>query len=419
VLYVGKAKNLKKRIKSYTRYPQLSAKIQQLVKKAKIIRTQVLKSELQALLIEAELIRAHQPFYNSLLKDDKSRLYLFFTKEDYPKLLRLRKTDLKKKQYQKPLAILGPFASAYKVDELLKIVRPIFPWCNKKNKKENKACLYYHLELCPGACCNKIDPQSYQDNIKQLILFLRGQNRDLTKQLTKEMKSLAKAENFEEAQKIKNKIDLINEITKERYRLKPDLILPNLTKKNQEEGLIHLRQIMHQQGIVDLKYRFRRIEAYDVSNTQGQQATVSMVCFIDGQPESSEYKFFKIRQQTTPNDYAMLQEALLRRQKHPEWGRPDLIVIDGGKGQLRSAQRVWQQDSHFFNCPLVSVVKNPDRLILLRQEKKEKPHNKWQSIEVGLPNNHPALHLVIRLRDEAHRFAKKQHTRLREKNLLQ
>jgi excinuclease ABC subunit C len=317
------------------------------------------------------------------------------------------------------MAILGPFASSYKVDELLKIARPIFPWCNKKNKKENKACLYYHLELCPGACCNKIDSSSYQNNIKQLILFLRGQNKNLIKELTQKMKNLAKNEKFEEAQKIKNKIDLINEITQEQYRLKPDLILPNLTKKIQEEALVHLRQIMHQQGIVDLRYRFQRIEAYDVSNTQGQQATVSMVCFIDGQPEKSEYKFFKIRQQATPNDYAMLQEALLRRQKHPEWGRPDLIVIDGGKGQLRSAQRSWQKNPQFFNCPIVSVVKNPDRLVLLRPKNQEEPNNKWQSIEIKLPSNHPTLHLVVRLRNEAHRFAKKQHTRLREQNLLQ
>jgi excinuclease ABC subunit C len=353
------------------------------------------------------------------LKDDKSRLYLLFTKENYPRLLRLRKTDLKKKQFQKSLAVLGPFASSYKIDELLKIIRPIFPWCNKVNKKEGKACLYYHLELCPGACCNKVDPQSYQNNIKQLVLFLRGQNRNLVKQLTQEMKNLAKFENFEEAQKIKNKIDLINEITQEQYHLKPDLILPSLTKKNQEEALIHLRHIMHQEGIVDLKYHFQRIEAYDASNTQGQQATVSMVCFINGHPETSEYKFFKIRQQSTPNDYAMLQEALLRRQKHPEWGRPDLILIDGGKGQLRSAQRVWQKNPQFFNCPIISVVKNPDRLVLLRSQEEKSLNKKWQSIEINLPSNHPALHLIVHLRDEAHRFAKKQHTRLREQNLLQ
>jgi excinuclease ABC subunit C len=335
VLYVGKAKNLKKRIKSYTHYQQLSAKIKQLVKRAKIVRVKVLKSELQALLIEAELIRAHQPFYNSLLKDDKSKLYLLFTKEDYPRGLRLRKTDLKKHRYQQALAVLGPFASSYKVDELLKIVRPIFPWCNKQNKSNHQACLYYHLELCPGACCNKISPQAYQENIKQLIKLLRGKNQALVKELTHKMQELAQTEQFEEAQKIKNKIELIKEVTEEQYQLQPELILPDLTRKKQEEALINLRHIMHERGLVDLKYRFQRIEAYDVSNTQGNQATVSMVCFIDGYPEPSEYKFFKIRQLNQPNDYAMLQEAIARRQRHPEWGRPDLIVIDGGKGQLR------------------------------------------------------------------------------------
>jgi excinuclease ABC subunit C len=382
------------------------------------VRVKVLKSELQALLIEAELIRAHQPFYNSLLKDDKSKLYLLFTKEDYPRILRLRKTDLRKKHYQNSLAILGPFASSYKLNELLKIVRPIFPWCNKQNKNDHKACLYYHLELCPGACCDQISPQTYQENIKLLIKLLRGKNKTLVKELAQKMKTLAKAEKFEEAQQLKNKIDLIKEVTEEQYQLQPDLILPDLTRKKQQEALINLRHIMHERGLVDLKYRFQRIEAYDVSNTQGKQATVSMVCFIDGYPESSEYKFFKIRQLNQPNDYAMLQEAIVRRQKHPEWGRPDLILIDGGKGQLRSVNHVWRQ-SQFFNCPVVSVVKNPDRLILIAQEKAKNNKKNWQTFEINLAKNHPTLHLVSQLRDEAHRFAKKQHTRLREQNLLQ
>jgi len=378
----------------------------------------VLKSELQALLIEAELIRAHQPFYNSLLKDDKSKLYLLFTKEDYPRIIRLRKSDLKKRRYQNSLATLGPFASSYKVNELLKIVRPIFPWCNKQNKSDHKACFYYHLELCPGACCDKISPQAYQENIKQLIKLLQGKNKALLKELAQKMKDSATAEKFEEAQKIKNKIDLIKEVTEEQYQLQPELILPDLTRKKQQEALINLRHIMHERGLVDLQYRFQRIEAYDVSNTQGNQATVSMVCFIDGYPELSEYKFFKIRQLAKPNDYAMLQEAIIRRQQHPEWGRPNLLVIDGGKGQLRSVNRVWRQ-SQFFNCPVISLVKNPDRLVLITRKIDKKNKESWQTDIIKLTKNHPTLHLISQLRDEAHRFAKKQHTRLREQNLLQ
>jgi excinuclease ABC subunit C len=194
--------------------------------------------------------------------------------------------------------------------------------------------------------------------------------------------------------------------------------LPNFTKKKQQEALVHLRHIMHQKGLVNLQYSFKRIEAYDVSNTLGQQATVSMVCFINGLAEKSEYKYFKIRQVKQANDYAMLQEAIIRRQKHPEWGIPDLIVIDGGKGQLRSVNRVWRQ-SQFFNCPIISIVKNPDRLVLIAQKISQKNKESWQTNIIKLPKNHPTLHLISQLRDEAHRFAKKQHTRLREQNLLQ
>jgi len=385
------------------------------VTRAKKLKWQTLKSELQALLIEAELIKAHQPYYNSLLKDDKSQLYLLFTKEAFPRVLRVRKTDLNKKKYQHKLAVLGPFASSYKLTEVLKIIRPIFPWCNKRLKKDGRACLYHHLDLCPGACCGKIEAASYQAQIKQLIAFMRGKNSALIKELTAEMKHLAKEEQFEAAQKIKEKIALIKEITQDRYQLKPDLILPSLSANQGQESLIQLRRILSEEGIVDSKYELDRIEAYDVSNTQGQQPTVSMVTFINGQADQSEYKFFKIRQLDTPNDFAMLQEALVRRQKHPEWGIPKLIVIDGGKGQLRSVQQIWQQDPAFA-CPVVSLVKHPDRLVIIKAKHEA---SGWTTKIINLPNNHPALKLLIQLRDESHRFAKKQHTRLRLKNLLQ
>lgn len=338
------------------------------------------------------------------------------TKEEFPRVLRVRKTDLKKKEYQANLAVLGPFASSYKLSEVLKIVRPIFPWCNKRYKKDQAACLYHHLELCPGACCGKISPAAYLVNIKQLIMFMRGKNQDLVKKLSQEMKRLADEEQFEAAALIRNKIELIKEITQKKYQLKPDLILPNFTEQKNQEALVHLRRIMHQEGIIGANYQFERIEGYDVSNTQGQQPTVSMVTFSDGEPDKKEYKFFKIRQLDTPNDYAMLQEALIRRQKHPEWGRPDLIVIDGGKGQLRSALKVWQAKPDFFNCPIVSLVKHPDRLVLIRQKI---DHSGWETLIVKLPADHPTLHLLSYIRDESHRFAKKQHTRLRLKNLLQ
>ena len=247
-------------------------------------------------------------------------------------------------------------------------------------------------------------------------MFLRGKNHNLVKQLTQQMHDLAAEQKFEEAQVLKQQITLIKKITQQRYRMPPNLILPNFTKRLQEEALVHLRHIMHQEHIVPANYQFKRIEGYDVSNTQGKQATVSMVVFSNGRADHGQYKFFKIRQLDTPNDYAMLQEALTRRQNHPEWGKPSLLLIDGGKGQLRSAMKVWQQASTTLRCPIISLVKHPDRLVLIKAKTESKG---WITQVIALAGDHPTLQFLAQVRDEAHRFAKKQHTRLRRQNLLQ
>ena len=323
----------------------------------------------------------------------------------------MRKTDLKKKQYQKNLAVLGPFQSSYKLSEVLKIVRPIFPWCNKQNKKDVKACLYYHLELCPGACCQQISEIDYKENIKNLISFLKGKGKTINQKLKKEMLAAAEKEEFEKAQLIKKQLENIALVTSKQYKLKPDLILPNFEQKQKSEALIHLRRIMNQEKIINHNYQFKRIEGYDVSNIQGTNAVVSMVTFINGESEKSEYKYFKIKSLNTPNDYKMLQEALKRRLNHPEWGKVDLIVIDGGKGQVRAAKKIVKN-----YCPVIGLVKHPDRLVLSIEnlEKKDQIETKI----VPLIKNHPTLKLLEEIRDESHRFAKKQHSRLRNKNLL-
>lgn len=382
-----------------------------MVSLAQEVRFQVLESELEALLIEAELIRAHQPFFNTLLKDDKSQLYLLFTKEDFPRPLRLRRTDLKKKIYQSHLALLGPFASSYKLDEVLKIVRPIFPWCGKADKKDQRPCFYYHLELCPGACCGQVSPVQYRENIQNLIAFLKGKKKFVQQRLEKQMKSAAAAEKFEEAAVLRNKLRMITEITAKTYKLKPDLILPSFQVDAAQNGIAALRRLLNQEGVAAVDHPLHRIECYDVSNTQGKNATVSMVTFTDGQPDKSEYKYFKIRSLDTPNDYFMLQEAIQRRQNHPEWGLPDLMVIDGGRGQLRAVKLVCTLAN-----PIISIVKNPDRLVLAINDLENPGH--FTTKIIALDTDHPALKLIQQLRDEAHRFAKKQHSRLRDNFLL-
>src|SRR5260221_143848 len=160
VLYVGKAKNLKNRIASYKQWKTTFGKTRKLVFHAKQLKFSVLESELEALLVETELIRTHQPQYNILLKDDKSPLYVQVTDEDFPRVLTIRKKEIDKGQVKG--TILGPFPSAFQLNEVLNIARRIFPWCN--GGKNSRPCFYYHLDLCPGACVGEISAENYQEN---------------------------------------------------------------------------------------------------------------------------------------------------------------------------------------------------------------------------------------------------------------
>lgn len=412
VLYVGKAKNLKKRVRSYTRTKQLSSRINQLVHTAVTLKHSTLTSELEALLVEAELIRTYQPQYNILLKDDKSNLYIRITKEKYPRVEKVRKREIISKQLDG--TILGPFSSAYKVREVLTIARKIFPWCNKKrntSSQDKKPCFYYHIDLCPGACIGACSEEEYKETISQLVLFLKGKKKSVLRNLEERMKAAAKTHAFEKAAKYRDQIALITEVTQSHYRLKPELELPTLQLSKRQTGLTYLRKILATYTHTPANYPLTRIEGYDVSNTQGTNPAVAMVTFIDGAPALKEYRLFNIRSLTTPNDYHMMKEALSRRQNNPEWGTPHLVVIDGGKGQVRAVLSVWE-----WSVPVIGIAKNPDRLVLpITEFGPGKKHTNLQYHVLKLPNTHPALNLIQHIRDEAHRFSKKQHNRLRTK----
>lgn len=408
VLYVGKAKKLRNRVHSYTQVGRLAGRLQQLVTTAQKLKFQVLESELEALLVEAELIRTHQPKFNILLKDDKTPLYIQITDDDFPRVITLRKKEVVKNNPKG--TILGPFPSAFKTKEVLKIVRQIFKWC--QNPSGGRACFYRHLDLCSGACINEISKQDYQTHLKNLALFLKGKKKQVVLNLEKEMLKEARQENFEKAQVYKDQIDLIREVTAR--PLSPDLVLPQLQLTKNLEGLVLLRKILQDHLGIPKTWPLERIEGYDVSNIQGTNPTVSMVTFIEAQPDVSEYKLFNIKTLQTPNDFAMLKEALTRRQNHPEWGRPNLVMIDGGRGQVRSVLEIWD-----WQLPVIGLEKNPDRLVLpIRVEKKpnQKPKIEWKILK--LKPNHPSLNLLQQVRDESHRFAQKQHKKLRTKQMF-
>ncbi len=365
------------------------------------LRFEVLDSELEALLIEAELIRVHQPPYNTLLKDDKSPIYVHVTKETYPKVEKLRKNDLNSRPVKG--TVLGPFPSSYKLNEVLRIARRIFPWCNQgpPTATRAKACFYHHLELCPGVCTGQVDATHYQASIRNLIQFLKGKKRSVTQQLQQAMRLAAQVEDFETAAKIKSQLEVITAVTSSNYRLSPDMILPTFQLEQAEVALLQLKKLIADRITIPKTLQFNRIEGYDVSNNQGQAADVSMVTFTNGQADKTQYRLFNIKTIRTPNDYQMMREAITRRQQHQEWPQPDLVIIDGGKGQLKAAFSSWQQ-----NRPLIiSIAKDPDRIIV-----PVVVDGKISDYHIAsLPPDHPALKLVQQVRDESHRFAKKQH----------
>jgi excinuclease ABC subunit C len=365
------------------------------------VRFEILESELEALLTEAELINTHQPQFNTLLKDDKSPLYLLITKETFPKLLQLRKTDLRHTAHAG--TILGPFQSGYKLKEVLKLARRIFPWCNQgpagTNQIRPKACFYHHLDLCPGVCVNKISAETYQATMKELTLFLQGKKKAVITEIKHKLTEASAAEAYEAASRYKKQLEAIAAVTAKHYRMGPELILPNFNQAETAAGLQFLQKLLSDYLQLPKGYPLHRIEGYDVSNIQGTNAAVSQVVLTDGVVDSSQYRVFNIKGLDTPNDYEMLREALTRRQNHPEWGEPDLIVIDGGKGQVRASLSVWK-----WQTKLIGIAKDPDRLVLPIQT-----NGKLEYQLITLPVGHPALKLIQKLRDEAHRFAKKQH----------
>ena len=409
------------------------------------VKFKVLDSELEALLTEAELIRTYQPDFNILLKDDKSPLYINITDEKFPRVLRIRKKTILKMRPKG--VILGPFSSAYKTQEVLKIARKIFRWCdnsegksddsntsnitknigtiNENNDKRNattnaKPCFYYHIDLCPGSCIGEISAKDYGENIKQLVLFLKGKKQTVSKNLKNKMAKLVALEKFEEAGVIKDQLEMIEFVTRKTHRLKPELTSTTLKNKISENGIIYLQKIFTEVWGLPKQFPLTRIEGYDVSNTQGTNPAVSMVVFINGKQKTSRYRIFNIKTLSTPNDYHMMKEAVLRRQNHPEWEIPNLVVVDGGKGQVRSILRVWD-----WSCPVIGIAKNPDRLILPKinwgEWNPEKRGNFLKNLEyhiVKLDTNHPSLKLIQQIRDESHRFSQRQHKKRRLKSMF-
>lgn len=391
LIYVGKAISLKKRVASYLQNRQLGAKGDLLVKKIAKISFIKVFSEFEALLLEAQLIKKNQPFFNSIAKDDKSPLYIKITNDQIPLITTQRKKSVLKGEF-----IKGPFPSTRTTRQVLKIIRRIFPFCHHKNPKS--ACLYVHLGLCPFPYESQAKKGKYKKNILRIKKLLSGKTKNLTNDLKKEMIAFSNKQEFETADAIKQQISKIEYITTTYHTPSDFLENPTLVDDLSAQRLKNLRQELNLEKIP------KRIECFDVSNISGKLATGSMVVFINGQSDKSEYRRFKIKFTKRPNDYQMLEEILKRRYRN-SWKIADLTIIDGGRGHLNTALRV--KNRFKIRTKVIALAK---RLEQIYTEDKVLP--------ISLPKESPARQLVQALRDEAHRFAITYHRLLRSKQLL-
>ena len=393
---MGKAKNLKRRVSSYFSKQNLGEKTRILVAQIKKIRTIEVASEIEAFLLEEKLIKQYTPRYNIKLTDGKRYPSIKITvKYKYPKVLLVRKQEADNAKY------FGPYTSTTSLRMVLKMLRRIFPYQAVINHP-NKLCLYYHLGLCPCPSVTK-DP-NYRKNISHIIDFLSGNKNLLIRNLTKDRNQASARDDFEKAGGIQKQIDSITLITSSFYQPFAYEENPNLRSDTIALDLQSLKNILHENGVMvaDLL----RIECYDISNTSGLNATGSMVVFTNGEKDGSSYRHFKIKQdyKSKPNDFAMMQEVLGRRLKHSDWPKPSLIIVDGGKGQVSSAKRII--DSLSLNIPLIGLAKREETIITSDLK------------EIKLLRDSRALQLIMRLRDEAHRFAITYHKKLRAKAIF-
>lgn len=513
VIYVGKAKNLKKRVSSYFNRGALDTKTLQLVSRIAYIEITVTHTENEALLLENNLIKLHHPRYNIVLRDDKSYPYVFISNHEYPRIAFMRgKHHTQKGHY------FGPYPSSSAVRDTLLLLQKIFkirPCEDSFFAHRNRPCLQYQIHRCAAPCVHYIDPKNYAENVTLATLFLEGKNQEVFAELAKRMEAAAEALQFETAAMLRDEIQQLQKIQEQQnifieaksadvfgvaqegelisvYRLMirrqqvlggksfffesipdqnwlhsflsqlyfnetadlPKLIITDSpiddrdllaqvlfeSKERSVRFISHPRtslkqlldmanknaktaltaHILRQQGFA---HRFdalqtllglselNRIECFDISHTRGEATVASCVVFTREGPAKREYRQFNITDITPGDDYAAMLQAVSRRYKRrlaEESVLPDLLLIDGGKGQVTQAKKALHSLS--ISLPLLGVAKGTGRRVGLEElvlEEGEKLHRL-------LPDS-PEMQLIVSVRDEAHRFAIKAHRKKRGK----
>ena len=392
ILYVGKATSLRARIANYFRSDLIATRgpiIVGMVEQAKSVDFIETDSVLEALILEAHLIKKHQPPFNTKEKDNKSFNYVVITKENFPRVLVVRGRELESllsTTYHPLQTTFGPFPQGSVLREALAIVRKIFPFRDKCKPNSGKLCFNAQIGLCPGMCEGLISEAEYAKTLRRIKMFFEGKKKTLVRGLEREMKISAKNLKFEKAGRIKRMIFALKHIKdvaliKDDYKKRTELFSENY-----------------------------RIEAYDVAHISGTNVVGVMVVVEDNKPKKCDYRKFKIKTSTN-DDNASLREMLERRFNHTEWSMPKLIVVDGGKAQVNTAEKALKEWG--FQIPVVGVVK----------DERHKPKDiligtatKSRTSLLGSPGLSGAYeHMILLANSEAHRFAIGFHRALRDK----
>lgn len=524
VIYVGKAKILKRRVMSYFNRKHESVKVNVLVSQIERLEYIITNTEVEALILESHLIKKYKPKYNILLKDDKKYPYFLITDEDFPRITIVRKKNMnpeKGKYY-------GPYTDIRAMHATLDFLKKIFPLKQCRTPKfKDRPCLYYHIGRCMAPCQNKVTPEEYKGIVKQAELFLSGKQSELMKQIKEQMQKYSDSLQFEKAAKLRDSYnDLAKTLEKQKVVYENTKLNEDIISLMSDDGIFAIVILMIREGrLIDkkdftyeveeedrteffatffkeyyttlkLEYPDRivsneleaigekalyeewleilaqkkvkisygksaqgkelqmladknakvvldnakiskmskirddfneigsylaeklqlknfphRMECYDISHIQGTNTVASMVTFINGLPKKSEYRKFKVKMtEGKPDDFLSMKEVLTRRLSHlgeEKWAKPDLMIIDGGKGQLSSVMEIIEELG-ISGIDVVSLAKKHEEVFLPKQSK-----------PVILPRNSSALFLFQRIRDEAHRFAITYHRKLRSKSMIE
>jgi len=385
ILYIGKATLLKDRVKSYFSNDLIATRgplIVDMVFQADSVDFIKTDSVLEALILESNLIKKHQPKYNTKEKDDRSYNYVVITKEEFPRVLIERGKNLQKESYSQILKnlriskIYGPYTNGSQLKEALKIIRKIFPFLDQYSRENTGYKFYKEIGLAPEISGIEAK-KDYAKNIKNIKLFFEGKKTSILKNLEKEMKIFVKKQEFEKAEKIKHTIFALNHIQ--------DVALIKEENFSGERFDLEERKIL-------------RIEAYDVAHISGTNTVGVMTVVENSVPNKNEYRKFKINN-SVQNDTAGLAEILTRRLNHTEWKFPDIIVVDGSVAQKNIAEKIIKEKT--LNIAVLAVTKDEKHRPKTIQGR-EDIINKYKN-EILLANG------------EAHRFAIKYHRNLRNK----